>query len=183
VSEAVMNSYTKRRKYVKAAFNIIMTALLLCSCSSGTPYQSRGLRGGYSETQLGENIFRVSFRGNGYTDHEKSADFCLLRAAEVTLENGFRFFIIKNGENGSTYSAMTMPTTSYTTGTVSGNGNSATFNATITTHSGKTMLVAKPKSNCTILCYEEKPKNIDPVFDAKFVANSIRKKYNINTSP
>ena len=48
--------------------------------SCATTYQSEGLTGGFSETQLDENIFRVTFYGNGYTGKERVTDFALLRS-------------------------------------------------------------------------------------------------------
>jgi hypothetical protein len=61
--------------------------MLVAACA--TPYQSRGLAGGFSETQLSENMFQVYFRGNGYTREERVDDFALLRSAELAEEHGF----------------------------------------------------------------------------------------------
>ena len=72
---------------------------LLFGCATG--YQSTGFSGGYEETQLSENMYEVSFRGNGYTRKKKAADFALLRCAELTLQNGYTHFAIidKNASN------------------------------------------------------------------------------------
>ena len=51
---------------------------------------------GYSEVQNSPTIFRVSFYGNSITSHEMAEDFALLRSAEVTLEQGHRYFVILN---------------------------------------------------------------------------------------
>jgi hypothetical protein len=48
----------------------------LTSCATG--YRPVGFGGGYSATQLDENLFQVSFRGNGYTCQEKASHFALL---------------------------------------------------------------------------------------------------------
>ncbi len=40
-----------------------------------TAYQRQSFTGGFSETQLGENIFQVSFKGNAYTSRERASDF------------------------------------------------------------------------------------------------------------
>ena len=34
------------------------------------------------------------FKGNGYTSKDKTFDFALLRSAELTLENGYRYFVV-----------------------------------------------------------------------------------------
>lgn len=70
----------------------LAVVILLAACAS--PYQPEGFGGGYSETQLSENIFKVSFRGNGYTSEDRAADMALLRSAELALENGFKYFAV-----------------------------------------------------------------------------------------
>ena len=67
---------------------LILSAFLLSGCA--TAYQPKGFTGGFSETQLDESVFQVSFRGNAYTSSERAADFTLLRSAELTIENGYR---------------------------------------------------------------------------------------------
>ncbi|MGH8355486.1 MAG: CC0125/CC1285 family lipoprotein [Pseudomonas sp.] len=58
----------------------------LSACT--TPYQRDGFAGGYSEIQLDENIWRVTFEGNGYTTALRVEELALLRSAELTLEKG-----------------------------------------------------------------------------------------------
>src|SRR5262245_65287639 len=66
---------------------VAFAAFLLSGCA--TSYQSNGFTGGYSETQLAPDVFRVAFRGNRYTSPEQARDFCMLRAAELALQHGF----------------------------------------------------------------------------------------------
>lgn len=70
---------------------------LLSSCA--TSYQTVGFTGGYSETQLAPDIFRVVFRGNGYTSRQRSQDFAMLRAAELVLTNKFTYFAVLRESN------------------------------------------------------------------------------------
>lgn len=161
------------------AFTILaLLVVVLSGCA--TTYQHKSFTGGYSETQLGENIFQVSFRGNGYTSRERASDFSLLRSAEVAMENGFRYFVIVESEKDTKVDAYTTPTTSYTTGSAYGSGNYAYGNATTTTSGGQTHLISKPGATNTILCFKEKPETHGLVFDAEFVAKSIRQKYGLN---
>lgn len=139
---------------------LVLVVSVLTGCA--TAYQRVSFTGGYSETQLGENIFQVSFRGNGFTSRERASDFSLLRSAEVAMENGFRYFVIVGSEKGSKISA-------YTTGS-----------ATTTTYKGQTYFISKPRATNTILCYKEKPKINGLVFDAEFVAKSIEQKYGLS---
>ena len=65
-----------------------------------TSYQKDGFTGGFSETQMSENVWRVHFKGDGFTSMEKATDFCLLRSAELTVENGYKYFSLME-ENSS----------------------------------------------------------------------------------
>jgi len=67
---------------MKKLIAIVILAFILQGCA--TSYQKTSFTGGYSETQLDENVFNVSFKGNGYTSRERVADFTLLRSAELT---------------------------------------------------------------------------------------------------
>jgi len=156
---------------------IVLLVAVLSGCA--TTYQRESFSGGYSETQLGENIFQVTFRGNGYTSRERASDLSLLRSAEVVLENGFRYFVIVESEKGSKVSAHTTPSTSYTTGSAYGYGNYAHGSATTTTSGGQTYFISKPRATNTILCFKEKPEINGLVFDAEFVTKSIKQKYEI----
>ncbi len=70
---------------------IILLSLLLCGCV--TPYQRNNYSGGFSEMKLNSDLFEVSFRGNGYTGQSTVKRYFLRRCAEVTLENGFDYFV------------------------------------------------------------------------------------------
>ena len=64
-------------------FSLIPLAAALLGCA--TAYQPQGLSGGFTETQLAPDVWRVSFSGNGYTKGERAEDFAMLRSAELTL--------------------------------------------------------------------------------------------------
>ena len=152
-------------------------ALLLASCATG--YQEQGLTGGFSETQLSKNIFRVSFNGNAYTSAERAADFTLLRSAELANENGFDYFAIIDEDQSTQLSTYTTPTQSHTTGNVYVTGNTATGSATTTTTGGQTYIYSKPRSTNTILCFHDKDQASGIVYEAQFVIRSIREKYEL----
>jgi len=158
---------------------IFLAAFVIFINGCATTYQADGLTGGFSETQLGENIFQVSFRGNAYTRKNRASDFTLLRSAELTLEHGFRYFIITESEKDTTVSTFTTPTHSHTTGSAYFSGNSMYGSANTTTSGGQTFLMRKPNTTNTIVCFREKPKINNLVYDAEFVVNSIKKKYGL----
>ena len=82
---------------------VVLVALLaLAGCATG--YSSKGLTGGFSETRMGERVYQVRFEGNGLVTQERVSAFLLRRCAELTLENGFRWFAIANQDGGATVS-------------------------------------------------------------------------------
>jgi hypothetical protein len=161
---------------MKKLIAVTFSALILQGCA--TSYQKTGFSGGYSETQLDENVFTVSFRGNGYTGRERVADFTLLRSAELTLEKGYQYFAIIDENSYTSNSTYTTPTTSHTTGSAYGAGNYAYGSATTTTTGGQTYNISKPSSSNTIVCFKEKPE-AGFTYNANFIYKNIRQKYGI----
>ena len=161
---------------------ILLIAFIAVAIMSGcaTTYQKESFTGGFSETQLGENIFQVSFKGNAYTSREKASDFTLLRSAEIAIENGYRYFVVVESEKYSKVGTYTSPTTSQTTGSAYASGNYVHGSATTTIYGGQTYITSKPRANNTILCFKEKPDINGLVFEAEFVVRSIRAKYGMN---
>ncbi len=156
---------------------ISLAVLLLAGCA--TTYQPEGLSGGFSETQLDTNVFRVSFRGNGYTRAERAEELALLRSAELTLKNGFTHFVVIDGRSREQLGTYTTPTQSYTTANATAYGNSAYGTARTTTYGGQTFLISKPSTTNTIMCFNGKPDIQSLVFDAKFVCSSLGQKYGV----
>ena len=70
----------------------------LAACETATPYQpnipGQATRGGYSETRLEADRWRVTFTGNTMTSRETVEGYLLFRAAELTLQNGADWFAI-----------------------------------------------------------------------------------------
>lgn len=154
----------------------IAVVLFLAACA--TPYQNSGFSGGYSETQFDDNVFKVSFRGNGYTSMERASDFTLLRSAELTLQHGYNYFVIVEEQNHTRNSTYTTPTTSNTTANVYGSGNYAYGTATTTTYGGQTYNISKPSTSNTIILFKEKPED-GFSFNAEFIYKELREKYGI----
>ena len=75
----------------------------MAACSSTTTYQPAEKRGGYgyTETELGKDRYRVTFTGNTVTDKETVNDYALLRAAELTLQQGYDWFQLVNRDTES----------------------------------------------------------------------------------
>lgn len=73
---------------------LLVCALFLSSCATITPYQSEQYGGGYADLPLAEGRYKVSVRGNGYTDRQRVYNIAQVRAAEITLNNGKTHFVI-----------------------------------------------------------------------------------------
>ncbi len=147
----------------------------LAACA--TAYQPQGFAGGFNETQIDRNVFRVSFKGNGYTSEERAEEMALLRSAEVALKNGFTHFAISDGRSRTDYSAFTTPSQSTTTGTLNTYGDRTYLNAQTRTTGGQTFVAAKPRTTNTIVCFNGKPDSGVFVYDARFLVKSLGQKY------
>ena len=69
----------------------------LAACETATPYQpvAPGNRqaGGYSEYKIDAAHWRVTFAGNSLTSRETVERYLLYRAAELTLQQGYDWFV------------------------------------------------------------------------------------------
>lgn len=76
--------------------------LLLAGCATSTPYQpvsaSSRSSGGYSEARLARDRYRVTFAGNTLTSRDKVEGYLLYRAAELTVQQGYDWFLILQRE-------------------------------------------------------------------------------------
>jgi hypothetical protein len=92
------------------ALALVAGAAGLSACVSPTPYQpvvkGGSTAGGYSETRIEPNRWRVTFTGNAMTSRETVEGYLLFRAAELTLQNGDDWFSINDRQtdaNARTY--------------------------------------------------------------------------------
>jgi hypothetical protein len=67
-------------------------ACVLASCA--TPYTPSGLLGGFNVKELREDVYRVTFVGNGYTTAETAQTYWLFQCAELTDSKGYYGFEI-----------------------------------------------------------------------------------------
>ena len=73
-------------------------AAALAACTTATPYQpdvaGQRVSGGYSEQRLGEGRYHVNFAGNTLTSRDRVDGYLLYRAAELTVRDGYDWFVI-----------------------------------------------------------------------------------------
>ena len=81
---------------MRSLFAAVALTLALGACATETPYQPQTERGGYgyAEHLIESNRYRVSFHGNSLTDRETVENYLLYRAAELTVQRGFDYFIV-----------------------------------------------------------------------------------------
>ena len=93
-----MHSARHRGRLLMPAVALAVTASGLAACTTMTPYQPavRGQHpgGGFSEQALGEARYRVTFRGNSLTARDRVEGYLLYRAAELTVRDGYDWFLI-----------------------------------------------------------------------------------------
>jgi hypothetical protein len=137
-------------------------AALATACASQAPvYQSRddGGRYGYGEMQLEPNRVRVSYNGDTLTARETVETYLLYRAADITLQRGFDYFIVvsANVEEDSEYQGM-------------GGGRPHMAGATFRE-------VSRHNASADILMFEgDKPPSIANAYDARAVEQALEER-------
>jgi hypothetical protein len=172
----------------KAAIAMAIVSLLIAGCS--TAYHSTGLTGGFKDMQLATNVWRISFQGNAYTSAERAWDFAMLRACELTQQNGYPRFAVATENNSVVTSSFSTPATATTSmnaygttsGTLYGNqyhGNTYLSGSSYTTYDpGQTYTFNKPNSAVIIVgLHEEQPGTF--TYDSAFLCKQLTNRYGI----
>lgn len=71
---------------------ILLLGFILMLSSCATSYKPMGYGGGYKDYKVGDDMFHVSFKGNGYTGSDAVQEMFLRRCAEITRQQGFSYF-------------------------------------------------------------------------------------------
>lgn len=72
----------------------VAIAVVLGGCATATPYQSAtDGHYGYAEQRIESNRYRITFTGNSDTPKQTVENYLLYRAAELTLQSGFDYFV------------------------------------------------------------------------------------------
>ena len=146
--------------------NILAIAIIFLSGCTATSYQSLNYNGGYSETQLSGNIYKVNFKGNGYTSAEQASDFSLLRCADLSLANNFKYFYVLSEQQQTDSQSYYIPPTTY--------NYSSGYSYTAGGFGGVSQ---SPLSSYSIKMTNTKD---DLTYDAQFIVDSIELKYSQN---
>lgn len=97
-----MTSAISRAGRLAAAAALAVTA---AACAQQTAYGPANGRTGYAEQKIENNRYRVSFSGNSLTERETVETYLLYRAAELTVNSGYDYFIVvqQDTEKSTTY--------------------------------------------------------------------------------
>ncbi len=93
------------------ALPFALVAVLLAGCMTPSPYAPRTERDrtGYTDRELAQNRYRVTFTGNSATPRETVESYLLLRAAEVTRAAGYQSFVFDTRNTKANRSYTTVP--------------------------------------------------------------------------
>ena len=97
---------------------------------------------------------------------ERATDFCLLRSAELTLENGYKYFAIVNENSSSDLKTFTSAPQAHT---------NAYGYTTFT--GGQTFTSNHPRVQNTVFMLKDKTDKAGMVYEAQFIVQSLRSKY------
>lgn len=84
---------------------------LIAACTSVTPYQASRGGVGYTDQELDNGRFRVTFEGNSQTELATVENYVLYRAAEITLGEGGDYFVVLDSNTEAMQRFVTTGTT------------------------------------------------------------------------
>ena len=143
---------------------VVLVMLLLSACA--TPYGKYGITGGYNDSRIDENTFSISVTANGFTNQQTASMHALYRAAELTAENEYDYFVIVNDTKNPTGMIMTTPGSSRTT--INSYGSTAT--ARTTYNAGTAIPIVFPNSTIVIKSFKgTKPADASNAYDARSI--------------
>ena len=153
---------------------LVIASLVLTGCA--TSYHPNGITGGYEDAHNLDDTFTVRFYGNGYTTEQRAKDLAMLRAAELTITNGFKYFQIINSDAYSAHSSFTTPAHENTTTFYNANG----YDSYTTYTPPQTYDQYRPRAFLTIKMFNEKQPNDSKLYyDAILLKTSLKEEYRI----
>ncbi len=152
----------------------IILCLIFFISGCATPYQKKGFTGGFVDSPLGQDTFRVSYQGNGYTSRHTVSNYLLYRCAEITIENGYDYFQTLDENQWSKDSIVSTPGRfNYkSSGYVSGNYYYGKGKGYYTP--GVNIPISKPTASAIIRLYKGQiAKGLYGAYDAKLLMKSL----------
>ena len=78
---------------------LLFALIMLTGCPGATGYNPVGFTGGFSETQIAKNRYKILYRANAFVGSETVENRAMLRAADFTMELGKDLFAIIQESN------------------------------------------------------------------------------------
>lgn len=149
---------------------VLLVVLGACT-TSPTPYQPDAGRYGYSEQQLEDDRYRVTFAGNSATPRDVVRNYLLFRAAELTLAAGHDYFIVVDQEMEGSSSGGASPRV----GVGVGSGGSTSIGVGLSTFLGGGDGGVRYTAFADILTRDgEKPAGDPDAYDARDLIERLR---------
>lgn len=139
--------------------------VLLAGCTTVSgPETPRG----YSEKQLGRNVFAVRVPGNAHTSKAKVVELCLLRCAEVAFAHGFSYFVVLQNTNHLA-TATSSPVNRVMTPLRPESRGLSFIDSEL----------GSPSAANTIVCFRREPSGYAEVYEVEAVFNQFSSTYDI----
>lgn len=86
--------FTMKSRWVACLAALALCGLTACA-TKPAPYAPKTAESstGYTDKQIDQNRYRVTFTGNSVTSRDTVENYLLLRSAEVTLHAGYDYFV------------------------------------------------------------------------------------------
>ena len=152
---------------------LFVLAVSLGGCA--TSYQGGVLSKGADARWLSSDQLVVTARGNAYTSEDRVGDYCVLKAAEETINAGFRYMVTTKTVNISQIRThyvddgrrAKISALSHDDRPARSRASDASF--------GETILIRRPGRRTTYRLYKEPPQGLSPnqYIDAYAIYNSL----------
>ncbi len=165
----------------------LAASLFVSSCA--TPYELLDHHYGYSERRVTNDVYEVTFLGNGNSSYERVLDFAMLRAAEIALSHHAKSFALLDAVNLGSAQAYLSPSYYYRTASpyLMTRGQTMPPAATLIDGTSRSYLVMEPAEQrvyyrpgvkLTVKLLPDPPGRHYP-YDPAQVSERLRRKYGI----
>lgn len=156
---------------INGAALFLLSVLFLGGCASNlyvkktdNPFDLRMY--GFYDNKIQDGVYKVGYTGG---TQQNAEDLVLLRAADVTLENGYKYFVVQEQANTTKTNTSYTPLMPYT------------YKGNTYLTGGYTSTSEMPEVSRIIECHHDKPyKTKAVIYDAQQIRNNLRQKYKLD---
>ena len=164
---------------MRKALALLLVIFFISGCVP-KGYQKRDYSGyGYQDTKIQEDIYRVDFLGHEGTDPSTLKDYTLLRCAELSLQNGYKYFTILETQADTQVTVVPIPVAYHDPFDYHyrypypHRYHRRRYDTELITY-------VEPSLSNTIQCFTHLPEDVYTlVYDAEKIQLNIKNKYNI----